>query len=277
MICKTRKRSQALTHAALMFAVFSYSGAAQRVPPNSTVKNSTASDGVIEPIDISKNPYRLRGHSGILDTRRVPLLVGDGTIQYAPYPGGNLRFSKMISERTAAYQVLVGREDVYPDGEILVELPDSTPPDSNKLWRVTVIGPSEAVNGLGNTIVVCKVKFLSYYEPPPQPAPPPSVPDASGTYKAGGPVSAPVLISSVEPEFPDAGRKANLDGRVVVSLIVDVTGRPNSVHVDKPIGHGFDEAAVAAVAQYKFKPAFNNGVAVPVRLTVEVYFQNFKN
>lgn len=245
---------------------------AQALPTGPKITKPTMSDDVIEPIDISKNPYRLKGHAGILDNRRVPLLVGDGTMQYAPYPGGNLRFSQMIDEHTAAYQVLVGREDVYPDGEIVVVLPDSTPPDSNRLWRVAVVGPTKVVNGLGNTIVVCEVKFLGYYDPPPQPS---SATTTSISNQATRRASAPILISSVEPELTDAARQAKVNMNVLVKIVVDATGKPTQLHVDKPVGYGLEQKAIEAVSQYKFKPAMEDGVAVPVGLNVEVNFQTF--
>jgi TonB family protein len=197
---------------------------------------------------------------------------GNGTIQYAPYPGGNLRFSKMIDERSATYQVLVGRQDVYPDGEIMVALPDSTPPDTNRLWRVAVVGPTKVVNGLGNTIVVCEVKFLGYYDPPP---PSSGAANASGSHQAYGHISAPVLIFSVEPELTEAARQAKFAANVPVSMVVDVTGKPTEIHVDKRVGYGLEQKAIEAVAQYKFRPAMKDGVAVPASLNVEVNFQIF--
>jgi protein TonB len=48
---------------------------------------------------------------------------------------------------------------------------------------------------------------------------------------------------------------------------------PQNVQVTKKLGYGLDEEAVAAVNQYRFKPAMQNGGPVPVKLTVEVNFR----
>lgn len=96
-----------------------------------------------------------------------------------------------------------------------------------------------------------------------------------GVYNVGGDVSAPQLIYQVEPEFSEEARKARFQGNVVVGLIVDASGHPTHVHVLRPVGLGLDEKALAAVEQYRFKPATKGGRPVPVQLNVEVNFQIF--
>jgi TonB family protein len=83
---------------------------------------------------------------------------------------------------------------------------------------------------------------------------------ANGVYKIGGDVSAPVLIRSAEPEYPEKALSARGKGDVLVNLYVDLNGNPSHVHVIRGIGPagiglGFDESANNAVRQYKFKPA----------------------
>jgi hypothetical protein len=68
-------------------------------------------DEIIKPYEISKNAYKLKGHSGILDTKRVMLVGPAGNFPVA-YPGGALRFERMIDEHTATYEVLVGGNNV---------------------------------------------------------------------------------------------------------------------------------------------------------------------
>lgn len=147
------------------------------------------SDEVLNPAEISKNPYQWKGHSGILDTAHVFVHMPNGQNVPIPYPGGGLKFEKMIDEHVATYSVMAAEEEVIPDGEIAVELPDSTPPDPRQMWRVFVEGPMDAVNGLGTKIQVSEVKFEGYYTPPAQPvAPaPPQTPDPQQAAPADAP------------------------------------------------------------------------------------------
>lgn len=96
-----------------------------------------------------------------------------------------------------------------------------------------------------------------------------------GLRRVGDGVTAPQLIHSVEAEFSDEARRAKYEGTVVVSLIVDAQGNPQSVHVSRTLGMGLDEKAIEAVKQYKFKPSIDQktGKPVPVMVSVEVRFR----
>jgi TonB family protein len=95
-----------------------------------------------------------------------------------------------------------------------------------------------------------------------------------GVYRIGGGVSAPVPLNSVEAEFSDEARRAKYQGVVLVGLIVDAQGNPQSVHIVRALGMGLDEKAIEAVKKYKFKPAMRDGKAVAVSgVTVEVNFR----
>jgi protein TonB len=96
-----------------------------------------------------------------------------------------------------------------------------------------------------------------------------------GVRHIGGGVSAPVLVTQVDPEFSEEARKAKVAGIVVVNLIVDQNGLPKNVRVVQGIGMGLNEKAVEAVKQYKFKPAMENGKPVAVEMNIEVNFQIF--
>jgi TonB family protein len=91
--------------------------------------------------------------------------------------------------------------------------------------------------------------------------------------RIGGGVTSPQVIHSVIPEYSEEARAEKFVGTVIVSLIVDTNGLPQSVHVVRGIGHGLDEKAVEAVTHYRFKPARVDGRSVPVRVNVEVNFQ----
>jgi outer membrane biosynthesis protein TonB len=48
---------------------------------------------------------------------------------------------------------------------------------------------------------------------------------------------------------------------------------PRDVQPVRPVGHGLDQQALAAVSRYRFTPAMKNGEPVPVKIMVEVNFQ----
>jgi TonB family protein len=96
-------------------------------------------------------------------------------------------------------------------------------------------------------------------------------------YKVGKDVSAPNLISSVEPIYPESARKqtGKFDGTCLIKLIVDSAGVPHDVHIVRSLRADFDANAVKAVEQYRFDPARRAGEPVAVALNVEVNFKKF--
>ncbi len=104
-------------------------------------------------------------------------------------------------------------------------------------------------------------------------------PDAAahGVYKVGGDVSAPVLIHSVEPAYPDNASDTTVAATVQVTIWVDIHGNPNHVRVTHGLGMGLDQKAIEAVRQYKYKPGTKDGKPVMVELSVEVKFQRSAN
>lgn len=94
-----------------------------------------------------------------------------------------------------------------------------------------------------------------------------------GVYRIGGGVSAPAILSKVEPEYSEEARKAKYQGTVVLRIIVDEKGIPKSLVVIRPLGLGLDEKAIQAVQQWRFRPGMKEGRPVAVEATVEVNFR----
>ena len=102
--------------------------------------------------------------------------------------------------------------------------------------------------------------------------------NSQGTvHKIGKDVSAPVLIHSVDAEFPKSGQpiKAPFSAIVLVRLIVDKDGMPQDVHISRSYNPDFDREAINAVKQYRFKPAMHEGAPVAVAVTIEVNFKKY--
>lgn len=102
---------------------------------------------------------------------------------------------------------------------------------------------------------------------------PPVTPSGGGAYRIGGGVSAPSVLSKVEPHYSKEATKAGLQGTVALSLVVSDEGRPQDLKVLRSLGLGLDEKAIEAVEQWRFKPAMKDGKPVPVKATIEVNFR----
>jgi TonB family protein len=65
----------------------------------------------------------------------------------------------------------------------------------------------------------------------------------------------------------------DLEADVGLELVVDAHGGVESARVTRGAGHGFDEAALAAVRKYRFTPAERTGSKVRVRMPWVVQFR----
>jgi TonB family protein len=88
-----------------------------------------------------------------------------------------------------------------------------------------------------------------------------------------GGVSAPALLFKVEPEYSEEARKAKYQGTVLLSIVVDASGKAQNIRVARSLGLGLDEKAIEAVRKWKFKPGYKDGRPVAVVATIEVNFR----
>ena len=73
----------------------------------------------------------------------------------------------------------------------------------------------------------------------------------------------PSISRRVMPEYPNKARRMNMQGQVVVQLVVDVSGKPQqcTMYSSSPTGV-FDEAALAAARRTRFLPGKVRGQPV---------------
>ena len=82
----------------------------------------------------------------------------------------------------------------------------------------------------------------------------------------------PRILKKVDPKYPEAARRVEQEGLVTIEFTVDVDGKAVDIKVVKPIGSGFDEAAIEAVKKWRFTPAKRGGEHVPMRVQVPIRF-----
>lgn len=90
---------------------------------------------------------------------------------------------------------------------------------------------------------------------------------------AGKPnIISPRLVQKIAPIYPEAAKKAGIEGVVILSVSLDVKGDVIRARVIKSIPE-LDQAALDAVRQWKYEPMRVDGTPRPIVFTVEVEFK----
>lgn len=102
---------------------------------------------------------------------------------------------------------------------------------------------------------------------------------AGGVGAAVGPVGAsfgdadgPKFVQRVMPHYPERARRKGREGHVLLRLVIGPGGELRDARVVEGGGHGFDEAALAAVRASLFAPAMRHGRAVECAALLPVRF-----
>lgn len=83
----------------------------------------------------------------------------------------------------------------------------------------------------------------------------------------------PTVIEQTAPDFPAVMRKARIDGKVILALIVSANGKPEQVQVEQATHPLFADAALAAVRHWRFKPATKDGHPVASSFSLPLEFR----
>ena len=89
--------------------------------------------------------------------------------------------------------------------------------------------------------------------------------------RIGNGVSPPRKIHDAPPVYPPAARAAGVQGLVILEATVDPTGQVGDINILKSVPE-LDEAAIAAVEQWRYEPTVVDGVPVPVSMTLTIHF-----
>jgi len=85
----------------------------------------------------------------------------------------------------------------------------------------------------------------------------------------------PIPILTPMPGYPDKFRSSGIQGVVVLEVIVLKNGNVGDARIMKSLmedSGGLDEAAIAAVKAWKFKPALLNKKQVDAKITIPIPF-----
>jgi TonB family protein len=90
---------------------------------------------------------------------------------------------------------------------------------------------------------------------------------------SGPPTTSVEITFKPNPIYTDEARNLKLEGEVLLEVQFAANGQLHVNRVVRGLGHGLDEAAIAAANKMRFKPALRNGQAMDSTAIVHVVFQ----
>jgi TonB family protein len=90
-------------------------------------------------------------------------------------------------------------------------------------------------------------------------------------------MTPPRVLNSIDPSSNEFAQKYGIAGMELLRTVVDATGVPRQMAIQRPIGFGLDEKAVEAIKNSHFTPATVNGQPVPVVVDLVVTFRIYSN
>lgn len=73
-------------------------------------------------------------------------------------------------------------------------------------------------------------------------------------------------------EYPRQAQLSNIQGTVVVRFVVEPSGLPTNIGIEKSVGGGCDQEALRIVQMIKWYPAKNDETLVRAQMTYPIYF-----
>jgi len=162
--------------------------------------------------------------------------------------------------------------------EIQIEVADIPPTEQFKRPppppKPSIPIPSESEDIPEDLTIEATTLDLSDIPPPP---PPPEEDDGMNIFVPYDEAPSPIGgFRSIQKalKYPEIARKAGIEGRVIIQVLVSEKGKVIKTRVIKSLGHsGCDEAAVKAIRGVKWKPALQRDKPVKVWVAIPVIFR----
>ncbi len=175
------------------------------------------------------------------------------------------------SKYTVADQEVVVMEEIAPTRQLERPPPPPRPPVPVEVPNDTILDDVEL-----DLDVSLDVELAVADLPPPPPDPVKDEPADPEIFlvveqmpeMVGGMAA---LVASLD--YPEIARKAELDGMVIVQIVIPPSGIPQDPKVVRSVARVLDNAAVEAVMKQTFIPGRQRGRAVTVAMNIPVIFR----
>jgi TonB family protein len=211
------------------------------------------------------------------------VVAADTDVSLAPYPlaarGGRLARGSVVAIHSVDHSYFAFEDKTWGIAYVPSAEVDLVPPDP----KLPAIAPAKTRALKDLTIVDLQAEPPPEEEPAveeasplggaaPSPEPPGRALPPVAAVPEGG-IEPPALISKVEPDYPDAARRAGVEGTVELEISIDASGRVTRVEVLRGLPLGLSEAAADAVRQWVYRPARNSQGPIASRKLVRIRFE----
>ncbi|RMH36772.1 MAG: energy transducer TonB [Nitrospirae bacterium] len=81
------------------------------------------------------------------------------------------------------------------------------------------------------------------------------------------------ILHSVPPPYPQIAKEKGWEGTVILRVTIGPNGKAEDIQIRKSSGYAvLDEAAVNAVKQWRFRPAYDGTIALRTRADIPIHF-----
>jgi len=204
------------------------------------------------------------------------VVAENADVVLAPYPlaahGGTLAQGTVIAIHSVDHSYFAYADKKWGIAYVDSSRVDLVPPDP----REPAIAP-EKMRPLKDLTVIDLAA-----EPPPEeepsvegetaarpaPVPAPAVP----AEPAPGLLEPASALTRADPPYPEAARRANIEGTVELEVSIDANGRVTDVEVVRGLPLGLSESAAESVRRWTWRPARTASGSVASRKTVRIRF-----
>ena len=179
-----------------------------------------------------------------------------------PAEGGELSGTARLGEQVWRIEVEVGVANEVATFEVRISRDGqlvSAPTVAAKLGEKAIV----SVAGESSSLLLFLVVEAERW---------PSNEPAAKTDAAADEITRPTLVHRVMPDYPKGEGIEALQGVVVVAMRVGTDGAVRDARVERGLAPAFDEAALAAVREWRFEPAREKGRPVEVEFRVTINF-----
>lgn len=218
-----------------------------KAQPNPVTVENVSVKGEI----LGKNGHKIAGAIVIVKNSTIGTATDDnGKFELKDIPSNSVLVVSHLLYKSAEIPLVAGK---------LVYKQTLDKKDVNSLHEVVVVGYVPPVNGRKNEDNK-EAKTNEF-------VPVESYPEFPG----GAPEMYKFIARNVK--YPTKASKAHVQGRVIVSFMIDMEGKTSNANIVKGIGFGMDEEVVRVIYNMpKWNPALQNGKPIPMEYTIPIMF-----